>query len=189
MLIGDWIGNKTKCILGAAFFSVILILNPLAAFATGAGDTPTTGECDNPTVKNDLAGPTMSDSHDAGADNIITGICIKDGDMSFTPNVCGNSDKHSCLLTTTGSFNVGINDCYNVMGIGTQEVTVSENQSCQKDLSHVEYFIDFNGKVGGHGGITHNTALLLSGSHLTASWMIPLLVSAIGIGAFIVTRK
>ena len=43
--------------------------------------------------------------------------------------------------------------------------------------------------VGGHGGITDNTALLVSGSHLTASWMIPLLVSAIGIGVFVVTRK
>jgi len=43
--------------------------------------------------------------------------------------------------------------------------------------------------IGGHGGITDNTALLVSGSHLTASWMIPLIVSAIGIGVFVVTRK
>ena len=43
--------------------------------------------------------------------------------------------------------------------------------------------------VGGYGGITDNTALLLSGSHLTASWMIPLIVSAIGIGVFVFTRK
>ncbi len=43
--------------------------------------------------------------------------------------------------------------------------------------------------VGGHGGITDNTALLVSGSHLTASWMIPLIVCAIGIGVFVVTRK
>ena len=43
--------------------------------------------------------------------------------------------------------------------------------------------------VGGYGGITDNTALLVSGSHLTASWMIPLLVSAIGIGVFVFTRK
>jgi len=43
--------------------------------------------------------------------------------------------------------------------------------------------------VGGYGGITDNTALLLSGSDLTASWMIPLIVSAIGIGVFVFTRK
>ena len=43
--------------------------------------------------------------------------------------------------------------------------------------------------VGGHGGITDNTALLVSGSHVTASWMIPLIVTAIGIGVFVVTRK
>jgi len=44
-------------------------------------------------------------------------------------------------------------------------------------------------QVGGHGGVTSNTALLLSGSHLTGSWMIPLIVSAIGIGVFVFTRK
>jgi len=43
--------------------------------------------------------------------------------------------------------------------------------------------------IGGHGGITDKTALLVSGSILTASWMIPLVVSAIGIGAFVFTRK
>jgi len=43
--------------------------------------------------------------------------------------------------------------------------------------------------VGGYGGITDNTALLVSGSHLTASWMIPLIVTAIGIAVFVVTRK
>jgi len=43
--------------------------------------------------------------------------------------------------------------------------------------------------IGGHGGIPNNTALLVNGATLTASWMIPLVVSAIGIGAFVFTRK
>jgi len=43
--------------------------------------------------------------------------------------------------------------------------------------------------VGGHGGPIDKTALLVTGAQVSASWMIPLLVSAIGIGVFIVTRK
>ncbi len=43
--------------------------------------------------------------------------------------------------------------------------------------------------IGGHGKIMDKTALLVSGAQLTSSWMIPLLVSSIGIGVFVVTRK
>jgi len=43
--------------------------------------------------------------------------------------------------------------------------------------------------VGGHGGPIDKTALMVTGAQLSASWMIPLLVSAIGIGVFVVTRK
>jgi len=195
MLFGDWVGNRTKCILGAAFFSVILILNPLAAFATGEG-TPSNGECDNPTVKHedgiDLTHPT--DSLNAGPGNIISGLCIKDGMGSFATGVdCDNGDKHSCLLTDPGTYTVGISNCYQVMGIGTQVASVSEMAGVSSggcgELSHVEYFIDFNGKVGGHGGITSKTSLLVTGATLNASWMIPLLVSAVGIGIFVITYK
>ncbi len=43
--------------------------------------------------------------------------------------------------------------------------------------------------VGGHGGLIDKTALMVTGAQLSASWMIPVLVSAIGIGVFVVTRK
>jgi len=43
--------------------------------------------------------------------------------------------------------------------------------------------------VGGHGGPIDKTALMVTGAQLNASWMIPLLISAIGIGLFVVTRK
>jgi len=43
--------------------------------------------------------------------------------------------------------------------------------------------------VGGHGGPIDKTSLLVTGAQLNASWMIPVLVSAIGIGLFVVTRK
>jgi len=43
--------------------------------------------------------------------------------------------------------------------------------------------------VGGHGGPIDKTALLVTGAQLNASWMLPVLISAIGIGVFVVTRK
>jgi len=43
--------------------------------------------------------------------------------------------------------------------------------------------------IGGHGKVMDKTSLLVSGAQLTSSWMIPLLVSSIGIGVFVVTRK
>ncbi len=43
--------------------------------------------------------------------------------------------------------------------------------------------------VGGHGGIVSKTSLLVTGATLNASWMIPLLVSAVGIGIFVITYK
>jgi len=43
--------------------------------------------------------------------------------------------------------------------------------------------------VGGHGGPIDKTALMVTGAQLNAAWMIPVLVSAIGIGVFVVTRK
>jgi len=43
--------------------------------------------------------------------------------------------------------------------------------------------------IGGHGKVMDKTSLLVSGAQLTASWMIPLLLSSIGIGVFIFTKK
>jgi hypothetical protein len=43
--------------------------------------------------------------------------------------------------------------------------------------------------VGGHGGPIDKTALLVTGAQVNASWMIPLLISAVGIGVFVFTRK
>jgi len=39
------------------------------------------------------------------------------------------------------------------------------------------------------GGPIDKTALMVTGAQLNASWMIPVLISAIGIGVFVVTRK
>jgi len=147
------------------------------AFADGK-DSP--AECLDG-LKDDTGGSTTID---VGAGNMITGICIKSGNEAF------EEWKHSGLITEDGTVGDGYfeNECYTIIGIESHTVTITEtgNDVC-KAISHVDFFEDV--MVGGHGGITDNTALLVSGSHLTASWMIPLIVSAIGIGVFVVTRK
>jgi len=155
------------------------------AFADGK-DSP--AECLGG-LKDETGGSTTID---VGEGNMITGICIKSGNEAF------EEWKHSGLITEDGTVGDGYfeNECYTIIGIGFPTVTITEtgNADC-KAISHVDYMgyvedIGYVGDlVGGHGGITDNTALLVSGSHLTASWMIPLIVSAIGIGVFVVTRK
>ena len=153
-------------------FSVVVLVSASTsqfAFATGNDSPP---ECEGGTT-DETGGPTIID---VGVGNIITGICVKSGDEAI------GDDKHSGLVTS----NTIIEDCYVVTFVSPSIVTITENQNC-KEISHIDFFID--GMVGGHGGITDNTALLVSGSHLTASWMVPLIVSAIGIGVFVFTRK
>jgi len=153
-------------------FSVLVLVSASTsqfAFSDGGGPLecevgPTDDSGNNPTIIN--------------VGTIIVAVCIKSGNEAI------GDEKHSGLIITDAT----IENCFVVDGLGTQTVTVTEtgNAGC-KEISHVDFFID--DMVGGHGGITDNAALLVSGSHLTASWMIPLLVSAIGIGVFVVTRK
>jgi len=170
---------KGLSVTAIVIFSVLLLVSVnTSQFAFSDGnDSP--AEC--------KVGPTVgSGMIDAGAGNIIIKICIKDGTMAFEdPSNPGNFIQHSQVITVDGKY--GKNDCYDVSGMGTQVVTVTDCPSM--GLSHVDFMVEPGDMVGGHGGITDNTALLVSGSHLTASWMIPLLVSAIGIGVFVVTRK
>jgi len=165
-------------------FSILLLVSANTfqfAFADG-NDTP--AECMLSAKDETGNNPT---NVNAGAGNIITEICIKDGSMAFVnPTPPPDTLQHSQLITTNGIF--GLNNCYTVSGMRTQVVTVSEN--CDNmSISHVDYTVEPGDMVGGHGGITDNTALLLSDSHLTASWMIPLIVTSIGIGVFVVTKK
>jgi len=157
-------------------FSVLVLVSASTsqfAFANG-NDSP--AEClgGTTTPDSDVMHPTTT--IDVGAGNIITGVCVKSGNEAI------GDDQHSVLIT----WDATIDNCYVVTGLWSSIVTITEEPNC-KEISHVDFFLD--DMVGGHGGITDNTALLVSGSHLTASWMIPLLVSAIGIGVFIVTRK
>jgi len=49
--------------------------------------------------------------------------------------------------------------------------------------------IIINGVVGGEFLPIDNTALLLAGTYSSAAWMIPVVLSVVGIGLFVVSRK
>jgi len=78
------------------------------------------------------------------------------------------------------------------------EININNAQGCTQliadkvNLNDVRFnrcAPDVDIMIGGHGGIPNKTALLVAGSQLTASWMIPLLVSAVGIGIFVISYK
>ncbi len=195
--------NESKFILGAIFISAILILNPLAAFASedvgssSAIDSP--DECENPDHKNEDATLNHPDSHTAPVGKKISAVCIKSGGTSFAIT-CGNGDKHSCLL---GNGPAGLNNCYTVSDVGMQTATVTENPTppnptppgftC-KAFSHIDYFYMDNGGPPGGGPVggeflgVDSAALLLVGTQFTAAWLFPALVAAIGIG-IVLARK
>ena len=170
--------------------------------ASSGNDTPDNGECDNADFKNEKVDADTSDSQSAGAGFKISGLCIKDGSGAFTAGTCpsgaSHGSQHSCLITASGTFNVGANACYQVMGIGTQTATVTENQGCTMELSHVEYFkmVDDNGGPPGGGPMAvggefigiDTTAVLAAGAQNTAAWMIPVILAAAGIG-IVIARK
>jgi len=170
-------------------FSVLVLVSANTsqfAFADG-NDSPALCLSSNANVFSDSTGGTTT--VDAGAGNIILSICIKDGMGSFNnPTPPPDVIQHSQVITANGNYGVG--SCYVVSGFpNMQMVTVTDNCGGMMAVSHVDYTVELGDMVSGHGGITDNTALLVSGSHLTASWMVPLIVSAIGIGVFVFTRK
>ena len=166
-------------------FSVLLLVSANTsqfAFANGAGSP---AECMTG-LKDESGGSTTIN---IDPEFHISGICIKTGNGGTPPSF--PEGDHSNLIIVDGTYGQdNILGCYEVSGLLTNQVTVTDKMltDCMA-TSHVDYVVEPWDMVGGHGGITDNTALLVSGSHLTASWMLPLIVSAIGIGVFVVTRK
>ncbi len=104
-----------------------LLLSGNQALADGGQDSP--AECEKP-----LATDTSQDSpFTAPAGQIVTGVCIKSGDNTFT-----GDKQHSELITTNGTF--GNNDCFVVSGIGTSTVSVTINPQASdcKGVSHID---------------------------------------------------
>ncbi len=158
-------------------FSILLLGSVTTSqdvFATG-NETPMDGSCEGG-LKNDDGGPTMID---VGAGSEITGVCVKSGSESI------NDGQHSVLVT----MDTTIAYCYVVdFSADRSKVTITEEDGC-KAISHIDYFVIPGDMIGGHGIPNDKTSLLVAGSQVTTSWMIPLLVSAVGIGIFIVSYK
>jgi len=168
-------------------FSILVLVSANIsqfAFSDGA-NSPAACLSANSNVFSNNAG-----TFDAGAGNLIIGVCIKTGlGGQGGPSFANGLDHSNPILfgpVTVGVDNAG--GCYDVSAIPAQVVTVTDTglPGCMGQ-SHVDYIV--GDLVGGHGGITDNTALLVAGATLNASWMLPLIVSAIGIGVFVVTRK
>lgn len=84
-----------------------------------------------------LGGPSVEGdpvaTFDAGADNIVDGVCIKSGANMFGGN------QHSNVLGN-GTYE---NGCYKVEGVGTQTVTVTRllsGPNCQ-GISHIDVIV------------------------------------------------
>ena len=186
-----------RVLIGALLGILLISLNTSQlVFASGQGSPI---ECENPDFKDDnIADATTSSSFDAGTD-IITGLCIKSGAFSFGPD---NQDQHSELIEQDGTYGNAKEGqgpstpdvCFEVEGLGTSEVTVTEVdlEGC-KNLSHVEYFIEDDGVppgeiIGGQFIPIETTALLVAGAQST-TWVLPVMLSIIGIGVFVVSRK
>lgn len=130
-----------------------LFTSNLVSYADGNG-SPT--ECssnpnENPNAGNVLGSRSGSDDQvvvDAGAGNIVSGVCIKSGEGTF------GGATHSGVLGN------GIHDngCYQVLGVGTQTVTVTrlQNNNVCKGISHIDVIFTSSTpppvKPGGMGG-------------------------------------
>ncbi len=101
---------------------------PGVAQGTGEGSP---SACDNPTAT--ASGSDDLATYNAGAGNVVTGVCIKSGTNAFA------GAGHSGLFTSNGT----VDSCYTISGIGTQTVTVTRTGSgptCQ-GISHIDVFV------------------------------------------------
>jgi hypothetical protein len=120
---------------------VALVGGSQTVYADGNGSP---SECldTNPDVIGSVSGTDDLVVKDVGSGKVVDGVCIKSGNYMF------NGATHSGVLGNgeySGDYqfpNVfpSFDDCYEVSGVGTQEVTVKRNQgtpSC-KGISHID---------------------------------------------------
>jgi hypothetical protein len=143
--------KKVKLIIAAILTAVFLPLILITAFATmvRADGNGSPEACLDKTVNvlgsqggTDNGGSEDLATVDVGAGNTVTGVCIKSGNNMFSGN------QHSGVLGN-GTYE---NECYTVVGVGTQEVTVTrigEGSNCQ-GISHID--VVFTGEEAKEGG-------------------------------------
>lgn len=132
-------------------FSILLIAPAAAgmqsAFADGNGSP---AECETDlNLDSDDSGQSGDEISTILTGEVVTGVCIKSGNGSFTGDENGDDDgvncngkkckgQHSVKFTVDGPY--GNAGCYEVIGLGTIEVTITktrDDKTC-KDLSHVD---------------------------------------------------
>jgi hypothetical protein len=126
-------------VLAAATLAVVASGDNSKSYADGAGSPP---EClDNPpSVIGSVSPADAADGFDVGAGNIVTAVCLKAGQPHSDPlTVNGFYDANFNLLpSSTGA-------CFEVAGVGTQEVTVTDIAApgtCQgAGLSHIDVIV------------------------------------------------
>jgi hypothetical protein len=108
-------------------FSAAALLGPAVVLADGADSPP---ECTALAGNEDGGdGDEVTVSAEEEGD-VITAICIKSGKDAI------EGEKHSGLITEDGT----VDGCYEVEGLGTDEVTVTrvDDEDC-KEISHVDF--------------------------------------------------
>lgn len=114
-----------------------IALNSPTSYADGNG-SPNECKGSSPNVIGSQGGEDNGGSANVatvnvGAGNVVDGVCIKSGNNMF------NGNKHSGVLGN-GTYE---NGCYQVVGVGTQQVTVTRlksGPSCQ-GISHIDVVV------------------------------------------------
>jgi len=179
-------GNQLQEAYGASPITITMEVTAIGAPATihvenKDGDTAPTDPCDSPVIVGPCplpvaitaVGDTFTVFPAIGEDDLTNETFFFSGATLIPFSNRGGPDLHtSCsqpLIGETGSLGPITLKVIGQMG--------GSGSNCPEDV------------VGGHGGPIDKTALMVTGAQLNASWMIPVLISAIGIGVFVVTRK
>jgi hypothetical protein len=142
-------------VLAAATLAVVASGGNSKSYADGQGSPP---ECleDLPNVDGSVSPADAADGVQAPAGNVVLAVCIKAGNPHSGPlTVDGFYDANFNLLpSSTGA-------CFEVAGVGTQEVTVTDVAApgtCQgAGLSHIDVIFGPPPPPNGNGTTTTTT--------------------------------
>ena len=109
------------------------------------------------------------------------------GTVAAAPDAYSASNVTICHIPSENSDNaktIQIND----NALSAHLAHGDTEGACPDDIVFNSNDLSPSSVVGGHGGPIDKTALMVTGAQLNASWMIPAIVSAIGIG-IVIARK
>src|SRR5918994_6363990 len=117
-------------VLAGATLAVVASGDNSKSYADGAGSP---AAClGNGNVEGSVTPTGGVASFDVGAGNVVTGVCIKAGNPHSGPLVNGFYDANFNMVSEA-------NACFEVAGVGTQVVTVTDVGDCPAaGLSHID---------------------------------------------------